>query len=330
MHRSLLRPIILASALVLLSMSAQAADWVVAKTSGETSVSSAQAQPMSLGLQSTLQPGDTIRTGSNGRVLLVRGEETILIGPNTVIGLPGETETNTTTILQQAGSIAVRAQKRDVNHFAVETPFLAAVVKGTEFTVTVDGNTADVQVASGQVQVTDNKSGQVALLLPGQAARALANGQGGLNLRGSGPFAPLQQGLPRKTMVDPISPKSDGTNQPAAKPDNSRASLEPGKAVRIAAPIGSLKLDVSKATNGLVRGENQPSRSKNSDSSWNSNSPNAAPSLKGVANAFNAGNPSGSGLAGANGNAFGLGNGNGNGNAFGYGKGNGKAKGKSK
>ena len=46
------------------------------------------AQPASLKQEEGLKPGDTIRTGRNGRVLLVRGEETILIAPNSVIGVP--------------------------------------------------------------------------------------------------------------------------------------------------------------------------------------------------------------------------------------------------
>ena len=49
-------------------------------------------------------PGNTIRTGRNSRVLLVRGEESIMIAPNSVIGLPAE-DGLATTIKQQAGSI---------------------------------------------------------------------------------------------------------------------------------------------------------------------------------------------------------------------------------
>ena len=37
----------------------------------------------------------------------------------------------------EAGSILLDVEKRNVQHFEVETPYLAAVVKGTQFRVTV-------------------------------------------------------------------------------------------------------------------------------------------------------------------------------------------------
>jgi len=94
-----------------------------------------------------LKPGDSIRTGRNGRVLLVRGEETIMISPNSVIGLPaGKKEGLSTTIVQQAGSILLEVEKRNVKHFEVETPYLAAVVKGTQFRVSVNAASTSVDV----------------------------------------------------------------------------------------------------------------------------------------------------------------------------------------
>jgi len=64
--------------------------WSVSKTSGDVWIATDGAQQVSLKQEETLKPGDTIRTGRNGRVLLVRGEETILISPNSVVGLPAE------------------------------------------------------------------------------------------------------------------------------------------------------------------------------------------------------------------------------------------------
>lgn len=328
--QSLCRSIAGAALLVLLPASPQAADWVVSKASGQVWVTSAQAQPASLGPQTILLPGDTIRTGSSGRVLLVRGEETILVAPNSVIGLPDQSELNstTTTILQRAGSIGVKAQKRDFNHFEVQTPYLAAVVKGTEFTVVVDETSADVQVASGQVQVSDTKSGQIVLLLPGQAARTSWVGRDGLTVRGSGPFGRVQQGVPGKALLEPINSPGDGQRLQPAGGNQRDASANEGKGhFRIASPIGNVKLDVGSATNGLVRADGAYGRSDKRIGSWNANSdPNSSLSANG--------NGGASVIATLGGSA--LGNGNGNGNAFGLGNGNalglvnGKAKGKKK
>ena len=97
---------ILAMALALGAASAahaaEAEAWSVGKSSGEVWMTTTGAQMVSLSQQDVLKPGDTIRTGRNGRVLLVRGEETILVAPNSVIGLPTEKKDGlSTTIVQQ-------------------------------------------------------------------------------------------------------------------------------------------------------------------------------------------------------------------------------------
>src|SRR5262245_44344452 len=108
-----------------------ASPWRVSKSSGEVWMTTSAVQEASLTNEATLKPGDTIRTGRNGRVLLTRGEETMLVSPNSVIALPEHQRDGlSTTIIEQAGSVLIQAEKRNVKHFQVETPYLAAVVKG--------------------------------------------------------------------------------------------------------------------------------------------------------------------------------------------------------
>src|ERR1700730_12871056 len=128
----------------------------VSKSSGAVWITTTGAAPASLTQDDTLKPGDTIRTGRNGRILLVRGEENILIAPNSVIGVPTENKDGlSTTILQRAGSILLEVEKRNVKHFEVETPYLAAVVKGTQFSGTINAASTRVEVRRGQVEVSD-------------------------------------------------------------------------------------------------------------------------------------------------------------------------------
>src|SRR3569832_2889624 len=128
--------------------SAFAADggtWSVSKASGDVWIATEGAQQASLSQEEVLKPGDTVRTGRNGRVLLKRGEETILVSPNSVVGVPAEKKDGiSTTIMQRAGSILLDVEKRNVKHFEVETPYLAAVVKGTQFRVTVNAGKTTV------------------------------------------------------------------------------------------------------------------------------------------------------------------------------------------
>ena len=140
------------------AMAEEDAPWLVSKSSGEVWITAQGAQQVSLAQAAQLKSGDSIRTGRNGRVLLTRGEETILVSPNSVIGIPAEKKPDlSTTILQQAGSILLEVEKRNVKHFEVETPYLAAVVKGTQFRVSVNATGSSVDVLRGQVEVADFK-----------------------------------------------------------------------------------------------------------------------------------------------------------------------------
>lgn len=220
-----------------------------------------------------LKSGDTIRTGRNGRVLLKRGEETILIAPNSVIGLPtAKKEGLSTTIVQQAGSILLEVERRNVKHFEVETPYLAAVVKGTQFRVSVNAVSTSVGVIRGQVEVAEFKSGQIAQVMPGQVATAFAHGKPGLSLSGSGKFNPIEQGKPRASSLERIMvPKSglSGSRSAAAlfqrNPDRVSTSLG---VTRISAALGEVKLNFHRVTHGLVHGPGPTPGSIKNDWNW--------------------------------------------------------------
>jgi hypothetical protein len=205
--------------------------WRVSKSSGEVWVSTSGVQQASLTDDAVLNPGDNIRTGRNGRVLLVRGQEKILISPNSVIGLPVPKSSGTTTVIQQSGTILLEVEKRNVQHFEVETPYLAAVVKGTQFRVTVGQGESFVTVLGGQVDVTDFRSGQSAFVLPGQMAKVAMVGKAGLALSGSGTLSPIRPGTPRTPSVAPIQAGLEGV-PPESAPT--------GQQVRLMSPRGEV------------------------------------------------------------------------------------------
>ncbi|CUT14423.1 FIG00440450 hypothetical protein [Bradyrhizobium sp.] len=296
-----------AAALILGTASgASAADdgvWSVGKATGEVWVATTGAQQVSLSQQEVLKPGDTIRTGRNGRVLLVRGEETILISPNSVVGLPTESKEGlSTTIIQQAGSILLEVEKRNVKHFEVETPYLAAVVKGTQFSVTVNAGSTKVGVLRGQVEVSDFKTGQIAQVLPGQAATVFEHGKSGLSLSGSGTFNPIEHGKPRASSIERVPVPKSGLSAPrnaangraihalgpidkgtkaagALKPSQQGAGAHASKGgaaksdaakpgvVRISNSLGEVKLNVHKVTHGLAHGGGAPGQVRNAHAS---------------------------------------------------------------
>jgi hypothetical protein len=303
-----LAPSLLGLALCLTPAPTHAEDaWTVSKSSGEVWVAAAGAEPVSLTASAMLKPGEYIRTGANGRVLLTRGEETILIAPNSVVGLPTEKKDGmSTTILQRAGSILLEVEKRKENHFEVETPYLAAVVKGTQFRVTVGKSDTRVSVTRGRVEVTDFKTGEHAAVLPGQTAKVLPQGRAGLVLSGAGTLAPVEPGKPRAPSLEPVAPKSLTT-----------AHNAPNGLVRISAPLGEVNLDVNKATKGVAHaaGAQLGGAKRDADNTvWGSHE-------------LNPGNAAAQGNSG--GNSGGNAGGNGNGNAYGHLPCNPKSKGKS-
>jgi hypothetical protein len=201
----------LLAAASLIARQAFAADatWHVAKSSGDVWISSTDApQPVSLTSDADVRPGQTIRTGESGMLLLVRGEESMLVSPNAVIEIPKENRDGmSTTIMERAGSVLVKAEKRNVKHFEVVTPYLAAVVKGTQFRVSAEAGGSSVDVLEGQVNVSGFRSGEQILLLPGQTAKVASTGAGALNTSGSGLFNPVRVGPPRTSPVQPEQPK---------------------------------------------------------------------------------------------------------------------------
>ena len=352
------------------ALAAEDGVWRVTKSSGEVWTTTSGAQQASLMQEDVLKPGDTIRTGRNGRVLLVRGEETILVSPNSVIGLPTEKKDGlATTILQQAGSVLLEVEKRNVKHFEVETPYLAAVVKGTQFRVTVNAISTSVDVLRGQVEVSDFKSGQIAQVMPGQHATAFAQGKPGLSLSGSGTLNPIEQGKPRPSSIERIMVPKTGLSAPrhAANGQLIRAlgHLAAGThgATRISASLGEVRLNFQKVTHGLAHGAasapGSTKRTAEKDTIWSSreakavsmgigngnsgdtaNAASAAASTSAAANSgvaaqvavtAGAANNSGNGNGnGANGNGNAYGYGNGNAYGYGNGNGNGNAYGRSK
>jgi hypothetical protein len=112
-----------------------------------------------------------VRTLGNGFVELVRGQETLDLEPDTQIQIYDKAgSTPFTTVKQYFGSVSVEAEVRNVQHFAVSTPYLAAVVKGTRFTVVSGRTGSSVSVQRGHVAVEDQHDHSHVTLAVGQAA----------------------------------------------------------------------------------------------------------------------------------------------------------------
>ncbi|MBU0805784.1 MAG: FecR family protein [Alphaproteobacteria bacterium] len=177
---------------------ATAAEWRVAKVSGDVFIQQGAVHLASLSNGVSLGAGAVVVTQGNGRAQLVRGQQTMIVSPNSVVTLPAD-RGRVTTILQTVGQVEFHVDSRQVQHFTVETPYLAAAVKGTRFVVNVRRGRASVGVYRGRVEVTNLKSGDRADVLPGQ--RGAVGARKGISIRGKGDIQAVRPGLARAAMV---------------------------------------------------------------------------------------------------------------------------------
>ncbi|WP_297112258.1 FecR family protein [uncultured Devosia sp.] len=163
---------IIVSSLLFASVpSAFAEDWTAERLQG-------QVEKFVDGAWMPLARGDTIpnaakiRTTSGARVELQRGGESITLGGSTEIVINQAETHRMTRIVQVLGTVSVEAEKRNVQHFSVQTPVMVAIVKGTQFTVTYRNGLASVDVDEGVVEVRDFVTNTSVDLHPGQSAAA--------------------------------------------------------------------------------------------------------------------------------------------------------------
>lgn len=151
-----------------------AAEWTVASRTGEVRVQTARlaldAAELAPGV--TLLAPFTVHTGSDGELVISRGEDTLTIGPGSRIEIPEPPETGdaVTRVRQSLGSVLYQIQHRAKALFEVHTPYLVSVVKGTTFNVLSSADTTTVALIEGLLQIR-TPDGQADIFLnAGQAA----------------------------------------------------------------------------------------------------------------------------------------------------------------
>jgi len=252
--------------------------WQISQMDGGAQVVVPGVAPVSLTQGDVLAPGQKIVTGSDGRVVLIRGEEKIIVSPNSSMGLPAGKEGKfTTRILHSLGTLLFEVGKKKTAHFEVVTPYMAAVVKGTMFTTSVDVSGAAVHVLSGLVEVSDRRGGRAALVRPGQTATLAVSGNG-LRINGrrvepsapattesdgtsgeesGGDFAAAADGL--ETAITAVESQSDVSKAEKSSVRNAKAievavdSTAKNNGITIARDILTSEIDVPAVTGGLLR-----------------------------------------------------------------------------
>lgn len=216
--------------------------WTLQETSGQVRLIKSGISPVALTVGDTFSGGNWIETGPDGRAVVRRGDELILVAPNSRIGLPRDnTGPFATRILQTLGTILLTVEKKTRQHFEVQTPYLTAVVKGTTFTVGIRGQRTVVHVIKGLVDVRDLASGQRRMVRPGQTGVVLSDS-------GSGVF------------IDVVPAGAAGNAQDGAAASAAGAKGHAVAVIRDA--LGPQKINLKSTTGGLMREANGAKKGK--------------------------------------------------------------------
>lgn len=130
----------------------QGPSWRVLALTGHVQISdgerSRQAQ-----LNEFVPYGAAVTTGAQSTATIGNGAQIITMSANSRMSIPSNQPSGMTRVRQTLGSILFQIDHRTAPHFRVDTPLLAAIVKGTTFTVVVDREGETVTVADYQVKV---------------------------------------------------------------------------------------------------------------------------------------------------------------------------------
>lgn len=190
-----------------------------------------------------LKPGHTLKTGDRSRVLLARGKERIQVSSNTIMSIPKDegNDPDNTLIKLKTGKLDLIVKKMPNKHFTVDTPFIAAVVKGTRFTVSSTATRSLVRVFEGMVGVNSNISEESADIRPGQAASMTSSSQvpTRLLLLDNPPQAKLFADYP-EIFTELKIPNPNPQTRSALKEDNGQSDIISGTLGFILSAIGAV------------------------------------------------------------------------------------------
>ncbi|MEP3051010.1 MAG: FecR family protein [Erythrobacter sp.] len=299
----------IAIAALLSSTSAFAAPsgWTVSEASGQVTITR-EGQVINARQNSVVHEGDVIRTGRSSRAVLVRGEEYVVVSPQAHIRIAEpETAGPITQIFQYLGNVLFRIEKKSTPHFGVETPYMAAVVKGTTFNVSVTNSGSSVQVTEGAVEVFTSDELEAALLTPGLVGLVEADQIGDLIIIGGDGEAGDQssavvRGAPSFVSQLRTAPQSGSTGAiPTGNSGNGNGNSGNSSAVAATAPIAS-------PSSSVLASADAASTSDDSDDAVGDGSGKANGNVFDQVLAINDGGNSGNGVG------LGLGNSGNNGN----------------
>ncbi|SIN69852.1 FecR family protein, partial [Parasphingorhabdus marina DSM 22363] len=318
---------------------AETPKWKISESSGTVNILRAGVSKIAI-TGGQLRPGDVVSTGRKSRAVLVRGQEYVVVSPGSRIRISEPQKSGGLfQFFNEVGNVLFRIDKKATPHFGVKTPYLAAVVKGTTFSVTVSETGTAVQVTEGAVQVSTNDGGAQHLLSPGMIGMVTQDQQFRLTITGTASKVIDSPNAPAGMKTGESDPVGD---DPASEPSSEVVEIvdiaASGTEGVISSPVTDQPVSFSELTGGLVSDqpkENASVRLAMLDTGLTGSIPgntggaNSDTPSQGILNGSNPGNETAATASGGNPPAGGGsgGNANGGGSASAGGNGNNKGSG---
>ena len=234
-------------------------DVTVASVQGEVQVTG-QARQLDVHKGDVVPLPATIYTGPSGSIELRQGNTTLSAAPNSQLvipapAIPGEAIDR---VIQSRGNAFYNVAKRGASKLHVESAYLVAVIKGTQFSVVAQDDSATISLFEGRLEVRATDGSDVVDLQAGEIAVRHANDAAIRMLR-------MDSGEPVAHRAPPASPA----------PPASGAGLAPGGSsnpTTISGEAGDLR------GTSADRGAESTSSETNGVNSWGSTSLGTAPS----------------------------------------------------
>jgi hypothetical protein len=161
-----------------------------------------------------------VRTGESAAIALRQGKTSIEAAANTQLEIPAPAVRGNTVerVIQSKGNAFYDVAKRDAKKLRVETPYLVAVVKGTQFNVAVLDDSATISLFEGRLEIHSSDETDVVTLEPGQIATRRG---GDIRIR----VLRMDTGLPvaregeRSTAGPPVADNASPASRPAGAVD---------------------------------------------------------------------------------------------------------------
>ena len=108
----------------------------------------------------------TVRTGADGSAELRQGDTSIGVGPDTRLEFPAQSAAGPIDrVGQPSGNAFYSVGPRGSRKLRVETPYLVAVIKGTQFNVAVTGDSSTISLHEGVLEILATVDGIAPVIL---------------------------------------------------------------------------------------------------------------------------------------------------------------------